>query len=66
MKIREQAAKAIDELLGSEVSIENISIKRLIDTFETFGEEVARKSYEKGNDDGADGINKVAQYLKEL
>lgn len=66
MKLREKAAKAIDTLMGTENNVGELSIKRLIDTFESFTVEIAKESYEKGNNDGADGVNKVVQYLHGL
>lgn len=64
--IREQAAKALDSLFGEENNVADISIKRLLDTFEEFSLNVANAAYVAGNNDGADGVNKVAQYLKDL
>lgn len=66
MTLREKSAQAIDTLMGTENNVGELSIKRLIDTFETFALEVAKDSYNTGNDDGADGVNKVVQYLHGL
>jgi hypothetical protein len=66
MTLRELAAKNLDSLFGEEVNVADISIKRLIDTFEEFAAHVAGRAYQAGHKDGDKGVYKVANYIKKI
>lgn len=66
MKMRERYANALAKLAGEPTIIDDLSLLKVLDVLEELGLEIATESYKAGNDDGADGKNKGAQYVKSL